>query len=69
MTIVKITRAYVRHYTDNNQTVAYVEWIDHRGVPGRTEGAFKPPMASGCGLHMLALFARARREGITKERW
>lgn len=29
-----ITRAYVRHYSDNGQTKAYVEWSDG----SRTEG-------------------------------
>ncbi len=36
--IAKITRAYIRHYTDNNQKTAYVEWIDRRGRAGRIEG-------------------------------
>ena len=36
--IAKITDAYVRHYSDNGQTKAYVEWIDNRGKAGRTEG-------------------------------
>ncbi len=55
-----ITKAFIRHYSDNGQTVAYVEWKD--GV--RTEG--EPENA-----HILALFARAQREGlrITRETW
>ena len=58
MTITAITDAYIRHYSDNDQTVAYVEWIDDQGVRGRTEG--KPG-----NFHMLALFTRAVRENIT----
>jgi hypothetical protein len=55
---IAITKAYVRHYRDNGQTVAYVEWIDTRGKAGRTEGTPDNP-------HMRALFVRAAREGIT----
>jgi hypothetical protein len=29
--IRKITAAYIRKHTDNGQTVAYVEWMDHKG--------------------------------------
>lgn len=63
-TIAKIIRAYVRTYTDSGQVTAYVEWIDSRGVHGRTEG--EPD-----NEHMLALFQRARREGVDPivERW
>ncbi len=55
-----ISKAYIRHYTDNDQHTAYVEWSDG----GRTEG--EPENG-----HMLALFARAQREGlnITRETW
>lgn len=79
MAIAKITRAYIRHYRDNGQTTAYVEWMDGRGVNGRTEGAARK---AGCdcqscgqplpddwrgmalGAHMAALFNRAEREGV-----
>lgn len=50
----RITAAYVRHYRDNGQTTAYVEWADG----SRTEGCLS-------GMHMQALFERARREGLT----
>ncbi len=55
-----ISKAYIRHYTDNDQYTSYVEWSDG----GRTEG----PPESG---HMLALFARAQREclAVTRETW
>lgn len=59
--IATITKAYVRTYTDNGQTKAYVEWVDHRKQTGRTEG--EPDNA-----HMLALLARAKREGVRVER-
>lgn len=62
--IAKITKAYTRHYRDNGQTVTYVEWIDTKGVAGRTEG--EPSNA-----HMVALVARAARESapVTRETW
>lgn len=72
--ITKITRAYTRHYSDNGQTFAYVEWIDNKGRSGRTEGA----QHSDCcvrtphfATHMQALLNRAEREGLTieRERW
>jgi hypothetical protein len=59
--IKTITKAYIRTYGDNGQTTAYVEWVDGRGRAGRTEG--KPD-----NLHMLALLARAEREGVTVKR-
>ena len=67
----EITKAYVRHYRDNGQTTAYVEWVDHRGKTGRTEGracsrAGDDPTEAP-GPHMQALFERARREGLTIE--
>lgn len=63
-TISKITKAYIRTYSDNKQTTAYVEWTDSKGKSGRTEG--KPNNA-----HMQALLARAEREGVqvARETW
>lgn len=63
-TIAKITRAYIRTYGDTGQVTSYVEWVDSRGEQGRTEGGPE-------NLHMQALLARARREGVTveRERW
>lgn len=58
--IAQITKSYIRHYRDNGQTTAYAEWQDAHGKNGRTEG--DPESA-----HMVALFARAEREGITIE--
>lgn len=62
--IAKITRAYIRTYSDSGQTTAYVEWIDDKGKPGRTEGR----ESNG---HMIGLLLRAQREGVTieRERW
>jgi len=68
--IAKITAAYTRHYRDNGQTTAYVEWIDHKGETGRTEGPVllpigtKHPLAEVYGLHMGTLFARAICTGV-----
>jgi hypothetical protein len=55
-----IKRAYTRHYSDTGQTFAYVEW----SYGSRTEGEVEHHRL---GLHMLALFQRAQREGITIE--
>lgn len=55
-----IKRAYTRHYSDNDQLAAYVEW----SCGSRTEGAAEAPL-SPSGLHMRALFARAERDGLT----
>jgi len=52
-----IKRAYVRHYSDNNQTTAYVEWSDGSSTEGEQDN-----------LHMRELFKRAEREGLTIER-
>lgn len=62
--ITKITKAYIRTYSDSGQTMAYVEWMDNKGKTGRTEG--KPNNA-----HMKALLDRAQREGveIDRQRW
>lgn len=56
----QIKKAYIRHYSDNNQTTAYVEWADG----GRTEG-------SPSNGHMLALMLRFATLGgaITREEW
>jgi hypothetical protein len=53
--IVKFIRSYIRRYRDNEQTIAYVEWIDHKGKEGRTEG---PPT----NTHMLALMNASDRQ-------
>ena len=70
--IAKITAAYTRHYRDNGQTMAYVEWIDHNGRAGRTEGPVNPvkpgaTMAEKYGVHMGALIARAICQGVNVE--
>ena len=56
----QIKRAYIRHYSDNDQTTAYVEWSDG----SRTEG-------DPDNTHMIALLKRAWREGktTTTEQW
>jgi hypothetical protein len=55
-----ITKAYIRTYEDNDTTKAYVEWVDEKGKPGRTEGDPE-------GAHMKALLDRAKREKIKVE--
>lgn len=62
MTTLTITKAYVRLYRDTQQMTAYVEWSSG----GRTEGIARnwEPVET----HMVALFRRAEREGVTVER-
>jgi hypothetical protein len=65
MSISRITKVYTRHYRDNGQRKAYVEWIDNRGREGRTEG-------SENSLHMQELIKRGKRENnisIVHEVW
>lgn len=58
MTIARITAAVLRTYRDSGQTKAIVDWLDERGRYGSTSGEPANP-------HMVALIARAEREGIT----
>lgn len=58
--IKEITKAYIRTYTDNGQTKAYVEWVDNKGKKGTTEG---DPEST----HMKALLDRAKREKVKIE--
>ena len=71
MSIQRITRTYVRHCSDSEQTKVYVEWLDQRGRRGRTEGPCCATDGRPLGWHMEALLNRARREGIPleQERW
>ena len=55
--IAKITKVYTCHYRENGQITTYVEWIDEKGTPGRTEGKRSNP-------HIDALVERGKREGI-----
>lgn len=69
--IARVTKAYVRRYSDSGQVSAYVEWTDTQGRTGRTEGPADRRTLRPIGLHMTALFDRTRREGapVTQERW
>ena len=62
--IAKIIKMYTRIYSDSRQVTTYVEWLDDKGVKGRTEGDKR-------SAHMEALIARGRREGISliRECW
>jgi hypothetical protein len=64
MSISRITKVYTRHYRDNGQRTAYVEWIDNRGRKGLTEGLEN-------SRHMQALIKRGKRENISivREVW
>lgn len=64
-----ITKAYTRHYRDNKQSTAYVEWSNGSRTEGPAEkyhGVLIPK-----GPHMGALFDRALRDGLTigREVW
>lgn len=59
--ITKITKTYIRTYSDSGQVTAYVEWIDNRDQTGRTEGRED-------NTHMRELLKRAEREGVEVER-
>jgi hypothetical protein len=59
--ITKITDVYTRLYSDSGQITTYVEWEDHKGRCGRTEG-------SADNLHMSALITRGQREGVDHRR-
>ena len=60
----QITRVYTRHYSDNGQTKAYVEWSDG----SRTEGDARYHNRVPIGDHMYVLFERAKRDGVKIER-
>lgn len=62
MTIKTVTKAYVRHYSDNGQTTAYVEWQDERGTKGRTEG-------KEYDMRHLMTAARDADVPVTRETW
>lgn len=64
-----ITKAYTRHYRDNDSRKAYVEWSNGSRTEGEAElyhGVMIP-----VGTHMGALFDRALHDGLTigKEVW
>lgn len=60
-----IKRVYVRRYSDNGDTVAYVEWFDG----SRTEARLRWfGLTRRFGDHMHALLKRAAREGLKLER-
>ncbi len=65
-----ITRAYIRHYRDNGQTSAYVEWSDGSRTEGRVGkcSCCGRGEAEDLGTHMQSLFDRAQRDGLTIER-
>jgi hypothetical protein len=60
-----ITKAYIRRYSDNGQTKAYVEWSDG----SRSEGEFTCQCCGSPrgGVFIQGLIARARREGVPVE--
>lgn len=69
--IARITRAYVRHYRDNGDRVAYVEFVDDKGKRGRLEAPVRAAtgtLAQVYGEHMGAVMARAICNGIKIER-
>lgn len=62
---MKIKRAYTRHYRDNDQRSAYVDWADGSRTEGEAEdyhGILLP-----VGMHMGLLFERALAQGLKIE--
>lgn len=71
-----IIKAFIRRYRDNGLTKACVEWSDgsrteSRPLKHKNSCFLLRPSSLDLGAHMDALFARARREGVTigVERW
>ena len=62
--IKRITKVYIRHYTDNDQRTLYVEWIDRKGRSGCTECDSEEAVSSAL---MRALVDRGAREGVRLE--
>ena len=58
----EITRAYTRFYRDTGQLVAIVEWSDGTRTEGPASATRDPT-----GLHMWALFSRAKDKGVKIE--
>ena len=65
-----IKRIYVRRYRDNGQVVAYADWSDgaRTGGTARYGNHHRGPRTPSFGSHMHALFARAKRDGLTLQR-
>lgn len=62
MAIAKFVKAYIRHYSDNGQTTAYVEWRDETGAKCRTEG-------KEYDMRHLMTAARSRGVPVARETW
>lgn len=69
MVMLKFKRIYVRRYSDSGQVVAYAEHNKGQteGALGR-EGTRRRGYLPAFGLHMHALFAAAKRQGLRLER-
>jgi len=57
-----IKRAVTRLYSDTGQLSAVIYWSDGSATFGRAVGPLEPD-----GPHMVALFERAKRDGLTVE--
>lgn len=67
--MLKFKRIYVRRYSDRGQVVAYAEHNKGRTEAGaRYEGDRRRGYHLAFGVHMHALFAAARRQGLHMER-
>lgn len=71
-----IVKAFIRRYRDNGLIKAYVEWSDgsrteSHPLKHKNSCFLLRPSSLELGTHMEALFARARRDGLTVgvERW
>lgn len=61
-TPLAIKRALTRFYSDNRQLSAIVIWADGSATYGKARKPLEP-----IGLHVQALFDRAKRDGLTIE--
>lgn len=68
-TVPTIVKAYIRHYRDSGQRKSYIEWSNGARVEGDAMLYHGIPIP--VGEHMVALFDRALRDGLTigRETW
>lgn len=62
---MQIKKVYTRHYTDNGQLMAYVEWDDGSRTEGPAEDYYG--VVVPIGPHMGCLFDRALACGLVVE--
>lgn len=66
-----IRRIYIRRYRGSNTVIAYCEWQDGSRTEAHPAFFFERRLKRWritFGSHMHALFARAKREGLSMQR-